>query len=370
MFATLALGALLGLGAHPGPCAKPLPRGPAVPATLVLSTDCGWFSLETDGQVRRLPKNWYATHQEPWHPPYGLTYAPRSGRYVVSRDGQIIWRSARAYYNEAGGGAFGPHAFAFESWGRRGIMLTDLRGPERLVLRGRNRFTLGFTAGGELLVSGPQSIIVLSRAGKVVRWLRFRRSTSFVFDPTTQTVYFVTPKGMLTAARGSDVRPIGIAPGRGWIGLAGHRFVTFTAPGRLAIVRGGDGSLVASAGWRDADRELDAGVEVSQDGKLFAFSTSGPGARSQAVVYLLRAGQRRARVLFRHRTGQPGCGDATSLDWRGSSLLYRFADATVDETAVLRADGPVTRLTPILRALPRNVPTEPGNVYWEADFST
>jgi hypothetical protein len=367
MFATLVAGALLSLGAHPDPCAKPLPRGPAVPAPLVLSTDCGWYSLGTDGEVSRLPGDWYATHQKPWDPPYGFTYRrTHSGRYIAVRDGHMIWRSAGLYFNEAGMGTFGPHAFAFDSWGQRGIFLTDLESPERLVLHGRNLYPVGFAPRGELLVSGPRSIIVLSPAGTVVRWLHFRRSSSFAFDEPTGTAYFVTPRGMLAASRGSDVRPIGPAHERGGISVLDHRFLTFTAPGHVAVVRRDDGSLVASASWRGGT-EIDSGFAVSDDGKLFAFRTAGnPG---WASVYVLRAGERGARRLYRHRWKQVGCGYTASVELHGSSLLYRSdGGGRTAEAVILEPDGARTQLTQLLRTLPRKSRSTPANAYWASDF--
>jgi hypothetical protein len=87
-------------------------------------------------------------------------------------------------------------------------------------------------------------------------------------------------------------------------------------------------------------------------------------------VYVLRAGEGRARVIYRHRLDQAGCGSGASLDWHGSSLLYRSVDGTgVAEAAVLAPDGSPTRLTPLLRALPRLSPAAPGNVFWATEFS-
>jgi hypothetical protein len=374
MFAALIAGALLGLSAPPGPCAKELPHGPAVPSPLVLSTDCGWYRLETDGVVSRLPADWYATHKRPWSPQYGLTYQrTHAGRYLVLREGRVVWRSSGLYFNEDGSGAFGPGAFAFASWGRRGVFLTDLRGPERLVVRGKTSYPIGFTRQGELLVSGPGTITVVSQDGTVLRRVRYRRSSSFSFDEQTQTLYFVTPTGMLSAVDGSAVRRIGKIRERGWIGVLGRRLLTFTGPRHLAVLRRDDGSLVARANWHGA-RELDAGVAVSDDGRLFAFRVSNVQARARrarAVVYLLRAGESSVRAVDRTRIRRAGCGGGgASLSWRGSSLLYRAADnyGVVSDVAVLAPDGSATRLTPMLRALPWISSATPGNAFWASEF--
>lgn len=372
MLAALIAGALLGLSAPHGPCAKALPHGPVVPSPLVLSTDCGWYRLETGGDVNRLPADWLATHKQPSHAQYGLTYQrTHPGRYLVLREGRVVWRSSGLYFNEDGSGAFGPRAFAFGSWGRRGVFLTDLRGPERLVVHGRTSYPIGFIRKGELLVSGPGTITVVSHDGAAVRRYRYRRSSSYSFDEQTETLYFVSPGGMLSAAQGSTPRRIRKVRAHGWVGLLGRRLLTFIGRRHVVILRR-DGSLVARASWHGARRELDAGVAVSDDGKLFAFrlSNARPGARrGDATVYLLGAGERRAHAVFRHGFGQVGCGFGASLGWHGSFVLYRSTDSVGRaETAVLATDGSVTRLTPLLQALPRMVPTTPGNVFWASEF--
>jgi hypothetical protein len=358
---TLALGT-----AHANPCDAGLPRGPAVAAPMLLSTDCGWFRLETDGAVSRLPVDWYATHKQTVPPHYTIART-RTGRYLVQWKGRTVWRSAGLYFNEAGDFAFGPRSFVFASYGRRGVFLTDLRGPERLVLRGRGKFPLGFTRKGELIVVARRMIFVLSPAGKVVRRFDFRPSSSYAFDPESETIYFVSPGGMLSVAHGSEVRRIRKIRQRGWINVLGRRLLTFTDAHRLAVLRRQDGALVADTSWGGG--LLDAGVDVSDDGRLFAFRVT-PARGGQASVYVLRAGEHRAQPVYRHHFKQVGCGFAVTFDWHGSSLLYRSdAGGGVSRAALLSSEGKSTPLTPLLGALPRISPATPGNVFWAAGFS-
>ena len=368
----LALGLLAAPASAADRCGVPLPRGPEVPAPLVLSTDCGWYRVETDGDVSRLPANWYATHKQPWAPPDGLSVRrTRAGRYLVLRAGRVVWRSTGLYFNEAGSLAFGPDAFAFDSYGRRGVFLTDLRGQERLVLRGRGFYPIDFTSERELLIAGPRTITVISPAGTVTRRFRYRRSSSYQFDEQTETLYFVSPRGILSAAHGSSVRAIRKVHARGWIGLLGRRLLTFTGRRHLVVLRRDSGSLVAHATWNGARRELDA-LDVSDDGRLFAFrvSKARPGERrGNATVYVLRAGEGQAHAVLRHGFGPVGCGSTASLSWNGSFVLYHSTDSPgVAQAALLAASGLVTRLTPLMRGLPRIVPATPGNAFWASEF--
>jgi hypothetical protein len=369
------LSAIALLGGSPSPCEASLPRGPEVPAPIVLSTDCGWFRLETEGAVSRLPSDWLAKQNAAWrqrHGPRLTVRRSRDGRYFVVRSGRVIWRSAGRYVNEAGNFAFGSHAFAFDSYGRRGVFVTDLRGPERLVLHGRAVHPLHFTDQGELVATGPRMIIVVSPDGTVTRRYPYRRSTSYSFDEETETLFFVTPGGMLSAAQGSAVRRIRKISVRGSISVLGRRLLVFTGRRHVAVLLR-DGSLVARTRWSGAKRELDAGVATSDDGKTFAFrvSKARPGMRrSTATVYVLRAGENRGRAIHRHRLDQSGCGSGAGLDWDGSSVLYVSRDRTgLAEAAVLAPDGSRIALAPLLRALPRISPHTPGNAFWARGFS-
>jgi hypothetical protein len=342
---------------------------------MFLSTDCGWFRLEADGRVSRLPIDWLARQNRAWRQAHGDHMTIRrtpAGRYLILRAGRVVWRSAGLYFNEGGDFALSRRAFAFASYGRRAVFVTDLRRPERVVLHGREFHPIEFTHEGRLLAAGRRTIVVLARAGRVLRRERFRPSTSYSFDERTETLYFVRPDGMLSAARGSTVRRIRKIHVRGSISVLGRRLLTFTGRRHVAVLRR-DGTLVARASWRGARRELDAGVATTDDGKLFAFrvSRARPGARrSTATVYVLRAGATRATAVYRHRLDQAGCGSGASVDWHGSSLLYRSVDGTgVAETAVLGADGSAIRLTPLLRLLPRLSPAAPGNAFWADGFS-
>src|SRR5207248_4193123 len=110
------------------PCRAPLPRAPAVPAPLVAWSSCGAFRIRTDGRVVRLPRHWLARHSggtgRRWEAKLDIR-RNRPGRYVLVREGRVVWRSRGLYPNDGGSIAFGPGRFAFASY-RRGVFMTDL----------------------------------------------------------------------------------------------------------------------------------------------------------------------------------------------------------------------------------------------------
>src|SRR5438477_12186019 len=113
------------------PCRAALPRGPAVPAPIVLQTSCGGYELATDGRVSRLPRHWFAKHGGGTGRRYGADISVRrtpAGRFILLRDGRAIWRSRGLYRNDGADVAFGPREFAFAAY-RRGIFMTGLNGP-------------------------------------------------------------------------------------------------------------------------------------------------------------------------------------------------------------------------------------------------
>jgi hypothetical protein len=81
-----------------------------------------------------------------------------------------------------------------------------------------------------------------------------------------------------------------------------------------------------------------------------------------ALVYVLRLGAPRPRLVLRHRLGPTGCAFGANLEWHRSLLLYSSADG---RRAILdTATGRVTNLTALARALPGSL----ADVGLAADF--
>lgn len=338
-----------------------------MPAAIVLSNGCGAYRLERDGTIVKLPRHWLARHGSGTGRTYGADLelgASHGGRTVVTRHGRPVWRSA-VHRGGTGNVAFGPHALAFSTY-RGGVYLTDLRGPERLVLRGTGLYAYDFDARGRLLVAGPKWLAVLAPDGRTLRRYRFRRANGYAFDSRTGTLYFVTRAGELAAADGSRLRRI--RP------LRVDGAMTFSRPG-LLVFQGGygvsvtrtDGALVARASWRRSGlSRLDSGISVAPDGRAFAFrlTDGGRSAPRRAAIEVLRPGESRLHTIDVHRLLPSGCAVGANLRWHGSSLLYDSSDGRVAvfDTSRRRA----VELGSI--GLPRLTRLDRTNAGWASEF--
>jgi hypothetical protein len=209
MIATLAAAAIAA-SAFPAaaPCRAPLPTGPPVPAPIVFETSCGGFRLGTDGRVSRLAPGWFSARSGGTGRLYGAELRVRrnpAGRITLLRDGRVVWRSQHLYPNDAADVAFGRGAFAFSSY-RRGVFLTDLESPERLVVAGRARYPHDFFASGRLIVAASGRITVLLPNGTVERRASYSRRGGYTFDRERNTLYFVTPSGRLATLQESRLQ--------------------------------------------------------------------------------------------------------------------------------------------------------------------
>lgn len=367
----VAAAALSVLGSPAHPCRAQLPNGPRVPAPIVLWTSCGSFRLARDGGVIRLPRHWLADHGSGTGRRYGAHLdlrRTRSGRFLLLSKGRVVWRSTDLYPRDGGGVAFGPHALAFASY-RRGIYLTDLHGSEHLVVRGRGLYPYTFNGNGELIVTAPRAITLVSAAGSVLRRVHYRARNGYGFDERTDTLYYVTPAGRLAAARGAHtVLERSPAHVDGMIALARPNLLVFTGAHSITVTTRA-GTVIARARWADRRLNFDAGVAVSPDGRAVAFrlSTAHPGSRSGiATVYVFRAGADRTQPLYRHRLGPSGCAVGANLSWHGTSLLYGSTDGTL--TVLDTGTRTATNLAALGATLPHRSAGERVLAAWRSDF--
>ena len=370
--AALAL-SLFPHAAHP--CLAPQPRGPALPAPVVLHTSCGWYERDADGRTFRLPNHWGAIHGVGSGRPYGARLdvcCLRTHHIGLTLDGRVVWRSTRAHPGYGGELAFGPHEFAFAD-SVRGVYLTDLRSPERLVVRGRGLYPDGFTRDGDLVVVGKGALVVVARSGRAIGTHAFRPRNGYAFDRRSDTYVFVAPDGRLAVLRsrrvllGPDVANLGA------LSVVADRTVSFTRRGGLTVMRE-DGNPVATARWNARIETMVGGeVSASPDGRTFVYAlTRARGERLGATtLFVLHAGDREGhRLLSRWRSpttcfeGGPCAG---GYDWHGRFFLYQPGDGHVG--IVDSATARLIDLTRLDRSLPHLGPRpERAAIAWESDF--
>jgi hypothetical protein len=367
----LAPGAEAGAGAPRHPCRAALPHGPAVPAPLVLWTSCGSFALDTSGAVSRLPRHWLAVHGggtgRRWQAQINVR-RNRSGRVFLLEQGRTVWRSNGLYRNDGGTIEFGPRAFAFASY-RRGVFITDLVHPERLIAPGKGLAPYRFNRAGQLLVTGGGTLRLLAPDGTVLRRIHPRARNGYGYDERTDTLYYVTESGDLAAAKGARVRLLrSVAQIDGTISLGEPGLLVFSGGHSITVTRR-DGRLVARARWRSTRLSSDSGVAVAPDGRAFAFRLSDVHAGSRtgsAAVYVLRSGEREAQVVYSHRLGASGCAYGAALGWNGRDLLYGSSDGT---TVLIDTRTNAGRdLTRLAHSLPRLAAGERAHTAWRSDF--
>lgn len=359
MFAELAAAALLAPSLQPAACRAELPDGPAVPAPIVFRTSCGGFLLGPTGRVTRLSQRWFSARAGGTGRAYGADLQirrNRAGRIFLLRRGRLVWRSQGLYPNTAGDVAFGPNRFAFSSY-YRGVFLTDLRSPERLVVPGRARYPHGFFAGGRLVVAGGAAISVLTRDGRVERRVPFNRRGGYAFDEDANTLYFVTARGRLGTLTESRLRVGRFVGAHGSISLVEPQRLLFYGVRSLTLTSA-QGVVVARARWRRTGIDVLDVTAVSPDAQFVAYRLTDARHRARvgkAVVFLVRAGDTRARPVYRHRLGPIGCGAGVSMRWHRHHLLYGSSPgqlAIIDARSGRRRD-----LSRFARALPGRAST-------------
>jgi len=352
-------------------CRTELPQGPSVPAPIVFRNSCGTFRLGRDGEVERLPSKWLASRSSGTGRRYGADIRiqrNRPGRIVLRRQGSVVWKSTGLYRNDAGSVAFGPGAFAFSAY-RRGIFATNLRSPERMIVRGFGHYPLAFLRDGSLLVveGGVGAIRLVAGDRSILRRYRYRRQNGYQLDERTGSLFFVTPGRILVRADGTAVgvlRALGDLDG--WVGLAGRQ-LTLSDDESLAVLRR-DGSLFSRWSWRlPRGSRLDLSPVASDDGRRGAFRTVPSRGHGSVVLYVLREGQKRATAVYRHRGVQVGCGVGASFDWHDDFLLYSATDGPT--TLVDVRTGHVRSLAKLTARLPTRFSGERALASWASDFA-
>jgi hypothetical protein len=350
-----------------GRCARALPHlGATLPDSIVLTTDCGRFRLESDGHV-----GFAGSYTMPVPPevrswsPFDLSwFGVEHDHLVIGRAMQRLWRSHGSYSGTYPGDVepvLGQRAFAFEYIKGRRSSLYFVRhgGAERVIGHGETPLVF---AEGKLVTQSEHggALILRGSDGRRLRVIAVHPNAVQV-DREGKMVLFRL-KGRLFVFDGVCVRDL-VSLRR--LGLGGAP-LTVEPLGRLLavhderrlIVLDYDGRLVASTPLPRRPKRADgisSAVVANPAGTAVAFTaTSGNtayGSSGRETVYVLAAGERRARPVFSERLVFKVCERIADLAWRGRWLLY---DDTELRAALVDTSGeaPPLELHRVIAGLP------------------
>jgi hypothetical protein len=336
-------------------CSRALPQAPSgLPAALVVTTNCGLFRLEPSRNI---------VYEGPWKSPVppvargywmDLTWYGRlaDGRLVIGRGMKELWRSQGTFPGPRKGDVdavvLGGTELAFEFSFYRGrhsrLYIARYGESERPVARGE--MPLMFTSSDELVTWRERGgALALRRVdGRLSRRLTARAVYPHV-DRTANVVVFRAARRLLVfdgehVRRLASLRKLGLSrsPTVEVLGglVAGH-------DDRHLVVLDYDGRLFASTPvpthHRGSDDGVSSSVVVNVTGTAVAYTAMQHDSGRHERVYVLRAGDQKARALF----SQPleglysgGCGRAAWLAWQGRWLLY---GDTERQAAVVESSG-------------------------------
>jgi hypothetical protein len=364
-----------GVEASCGRTVAPAPSG--LPAPVVLTTSCGRFGVGADGLVRFLGGRWLPVPPgSSWF--MDLTwYRVEGGRLLVGSGERLLWRSRGRFTPAYGVGAIALSqdvlAFSFFAGQTATLYLARLGGAERPVARGET--PLGWTRTGALVTLSTRggAIRVRSAGGRLERTLA-RSVFNEVFDRASGALFYVA-QGTLERFDGSRVRSLaslerlGLARRPELTPLSG--LIVLRDSQRL-VVLGADGSFVSSALLPRPRTRVDGALgalAADSAGDVAFTATRGNTARGSTgseMVYLLPAGGRAARVIYRERVHFAVCERQSGLAWHGRWLLYSASEGYAAAVDTARPSRFVD-LSSLVRGLPGMIGG--GGEVFEASWS-
>jgi hypothetical protein len=323
-------------------CASPPPTTAAgLPASIVVTTDCGRYRFDRRGRVSFRPgfarpvpagASYYAD----------LTwYRVTGGHLTIGYGKRTLWRS-RSRFREGYGVGIGPvvrgrAAVAFSTFhgGLQSLFVARLGEPERLVAIGET--PLGFTRAGAL-VSERRWTLLLRRGPDWHSRPLASGASDVVFDHATGTVFFVD-RGLLERFSGARVTPLAtlasLAVGRRPQIEPRGLLVSLHSARRLVVLRA-DGRVFATTRLPRPLKRADSvssAVATDAHSSAVAFTVSRgnttSGSRGREFVSLLRPGATAARIVYRERLTFAVCERMADLSWRGRWLLYSSSEGRV-----------------------------------------
>ena len=342
-------------------CSRNLPQAPpGLPATVVVTTDCGLFRLGTNGSV---------TYAGKWKSPvppvargywmdlawYGLDH----GHVLIGQGMKRLWRSHDTYtrgrYLNIGSVVVGRGRLAFSYYqGRQSRVLVARYGhAEHLVAQGEAPFV--FTGAGDLVTWQERGhALVLREANGGERTLAPHAVDPQV-DRANRIVFFRSAR-QLYEFDGNSVRRLASLPRLGLTGVPTveplGRLVAVHDRHRLVVVDHAGRPVASTVLPRSRHRAdgVTSPVATNAGGTAVAFTVTSAN-RLRETVYLLARGTRRARALHSEKFVGGGCGAGAWLAWQGRWLLYANAGqqaAVVDSSS----RSPGVELTDVIAKLP------------------
>jgi hypothetical protein len=283
---------------------------------------------------------------------------------VIGRAMDRLWRSHDAYRGAHAGDvgriALGQTTLAFSYYrGRRPLLyVARYGGPEHTVARGE--WPVAFTDGKLVTQSNRSTVVLRGLDGRRLRVLAWRVS-DVEAGPRSRGVVFRV-KGKLFAFDGDRVRELATLRKLGFTAKSLSiqplgRLVALRDQRRLVILDRA-GRLVAKTPLPHGPKMVDgvsSAVVANASATAVAFTaTSGNtayGSRGSETVYVLRAGEHRARPVLTEKLLFKVCERMADLSWRGRYLLYSDTELRAAVVDVSGHAAPV-ELTPAIARLP------------------
>jgi hypothetical protein len=370
----VALGVLLAVAGMTAGVASPSDRTDAcavapaaapagLPWPVVLQTNCGRFTIGTDGRVVLQPGRSLPV-------PAGATWSPLDGRWwkvadrhlLVGRWHETLWRSFGTFRRSGQVGAFtlGGNLLAF-SYGYGSdeqLYVARLDGPERLLAA--REYPLAWTPTAQLLTQSENgSRLYARRADGTGRRILTARLSMLAIAPDG-TLFFLAG-GRLMRTNGG--RPAVLTP-VARLGLT--RTPELEALGPLVALRDrhrlvvlhADGSLFGSTPlprWKKRTDGVSSAVTADAPADTVAFTATDQntalGSTGTETTFVLRAGDTKATPLHREPVDFKICERMAELEWHEHWLLYSASEGNV---VAIDAHDPsrAFNLSTFARALP------------------
>jgi hypothetical protein len=297
-------------------------------------------------------------------------YGFQRGHLVIGRGHRQLWRSRRRFSaaNPVNIGAvvLGARELAFTYFRgqRRSLLyLAPYTAGERLVVRGETPLT--FLGRGDLVTWRDRSRALVLRAasGRLERVLVPYASGIAVKPRAGGLVFWAGDRlGLIEAGRVYKLGSLRRLEIRGWPVLEPLRDLVAVHDRFRLVVLDHHGRVVASSPLPSRQQGADgvsSPVAANAHNTVFAFAATdgntADGSSGSETVYLLAAGETRARPIFSSRLDFEACGHMAELSWRGRWLLYSASEgeaAVVDSSlAVSPIDlsGVIARLPGVRR---------------------